>query len=98
MFSFNYYDSKLVGKVTNTFISDKGIAIHRMYKPNSVSKKIINCYVVTEKNYNNKGEAYIDIDYTCHGNPKRHSYVPHIHKLVKDEAGKLIRGKWEVFQ
>ena len=64
----------------------------------SVSKKVINGYVATERYYNSKGEAYLDIDYTCHGNPKRHPYVPHIHRWHKNEAGILERGEWEVFQ
>ena len=91
--------------------SDTISAIHRLFKklvkhltaissgkPNSASKKVINGYVATERYYNSKGEAYLDIDYTCHGNPKRHPYVPHIHRWHKNEAGILERGEWEAFQ
>lgn len=81
-----------------TFISGSGVQIPSNGRPNSVSKKIIGGYVVSERYYNNKGEAYLDIDYTCHGNPKAHPYVPHIHRWTKDESGILKRGKWEVFQ
>ena len=97
-FKYNFYHSKLVKKVTNTNISSQGVSIPTKYIPNSVSKKIINGYVVTERYYNEKGEAYLDIDYTCHGNPKRHPFVPHIHKWTKDENGELKRGSWEKFQ
>ncbi|MCQ2087033.1 MAG: hypothetical protein MJZ37_03050 [Bacilli bacterium] len=97
-FSYNFCHSSLVQKVTDTFISDQGVSIPKIGKPNSVSKKIIDGYVVTERYYNSKGEVYLDIDYTCHGNPKRHPIVPHIHRWNKNEAGILERGGWEVFQ
>lgn len=97
-FGFNFYHSKLVKKVTTTVLSDKGVSIPKVFKANCVSKKIINGYVVTERYYNNKGEAYLDIDYTCHGNPKKHPYVPHIHRWYKDENGNLKRDEWEAFQ
>jgi hypothetical protein len=64
---------------------------------NSVIKKIVGGYVVSERYYN-KGEAYLDIHYTCHGNPKTHPVVPHIHRWSKDENGVLKPGKWEDFQ
>lgn len=96
-FHYNFLGSKLVKKVTNTFISDKGVSIKKIGHPNSVSKKIIGGYVVTERYYNNKGEAYLDIDYTCHGNPAVHPFVPHIHRWTYID-GKLQRGGWEKFQ
>ena len=95
---YNFYNSKLVRKVTNTIISTQGVSIPIKHIPNSVSKKIINGYVVTERYYNEKGEAYLDIDYTCHGDSKNHPYVPHIHRWTKDENGELKRGPWEKFQ
>ena len=68
-------------------------------KPNSVVKKIADGYVLSERYYNEIGEAYLDIDYTCHGNPKTHPEVPHIHRWRKDENGCLIRNKkWESFE
>lgn len=97
-FRYNFCHSSLVKKVSETFISDPGVSIPRFGKPNSVSKKVINGYIATERYYNINGEAYLDIDYTCHGNPKRHPYVPHIHRWRKNESGILERGEWEVFQ
>lgn len=95
---FNFYKSSKVETVTQLFIAEKGESIPTNFIPNSVAKKVINDCVVTERYYNDKGEAYLDIDYSCHGNPKRHPSVPHIHMWFKDENGILIRGEWEDFQ
>ena len=97
-FGYNFCHSSLVRKVTHFYISDQGVSISKTGTPNSVTKRIVNQFVVEERFYNSKGEAYLDIDYTCHGNPKRHPYVPHIHRWHKNEAGILERGDWEVFQ
>ena len=95
---YNFNDSKLVGKVIATSIRSQGESIPKNGKPNTVIKKIIGGYVVSERYYNSNGEAYLDIDYTCHGNPKSHPVVPHIHRWIKDENGKLQRQPWEVFK
>lgn len=96
--NYNFFKSKLVGKVMSTLISGKGISIPVKNIPNSVLKKVIDGHVITERYYNEKGEAYLDIDYTCHGCQKSHPYVPHIHKWEKDNAGLLIRKKMEKFK
>ena len=95
---YNFKDSKLVGKVLKTSISGKGVSISKNGAPNSVIKKAINGFVVTERYYNNKGEAYLDIDYTCHKNPKAYPCVPHIHWWYHDDNGKLVRSDWEAFK
>lgn len=42
--------------------------------------------------YDEKGNAYKDVDYTDHGNPKRHK-VPHTHIInIKDKIDRK-RGK-----
>ena len=97
-FRYNFMHSKLVGKVVETLVSGQGASIPKAGRPNSVVKKIIDGYVVTERYYNNKGEAYLDIDYTCHKNPSAHPYVPHIHRWKSDEHGELQRQQWEKFQ
>lgn len=94
----NFRNSKLVQTVTDYSWRAEHVNIPSKHKANSVIKKIVNGYVVTERYYNNKGEAYLDIDYTCHGRPNVHPEVPHIHKWTKDENGNLHRGKWENFQ
>ena len=44
--------------------------------------------------YDEDGNAYLDIDYTDHGNPKTHPIVPHQHHIVMKD-GKPDRGKDE---
>ena len=95
----NFKHSKLVEKVDNYFAWLNHDSIPSTCKPNTVIKKIVGGYVVSERYYNSKGEAYLDIDYTCHGNPKTHPEVPHIHRWYKDEKGCLQRSKkWESFE
>lgn len=94
----NFKKSKLVGTVNDWWSYQSGKSIPTNFRPNSVVKKIVNGYVVSERYYNNKGEAYLDIHYTCHGNPVTHPAVPHIHRWTKDENGKLHIGQWEDFQ
>lgn len=88
----------MVKKVTKTFVSSQSVSITKYGTPNSVIKKIIDGYVVTERYYNDKDEAYLDIDYTCHKNTDTHPYVPHIHRWIPDENGNLKRQQWEKFQ
>ena len=96
--AYNFRKSKLVGKVAIVHRWGSGSSVPMEFKRNSVIKKIVDGYVVSERYYNNEGKAYLDIDYTCHGNPKTHPNVPHIHRWVKDESGILRRGKQEDFQ
>lgn len=93
----NFCNSKLVGTVENhsTYIDRKTVPL--IHIPNSVIKKIVDDFVVSERYYNDKGEPYLDIDYTCHGNPYTHPVVPHIHRWTKNKEGKFSRGKWEEF-
>jgi len=93
----NYLNSKLVGRVEEHFVIWEQRKIPVTLNPNSVAIRVVNCYVVTERYYNEKGEPYLDIDYTCHGTPVNHPVVPHIHKWVKDENGHYTRKKWEAF-
>ena len=98
-FKCNFLKSTLVKRVEDFFISYQGVSIPSKGKPNSVTKKIVNGYVVTERYYDQKGEAYLDIDYTDHGNPHTHPEVPHIHRWTKDDNGNLSRAKkWESFK
>lgn len=94
----NFRNSKLVKTVTNYSRSGENVNIPSKHRKNSVIKKIIGNYVVSERYYNDKGEAYLDIDYTCHGRPNVHPEVPHIHRWIKDENGNLHRSKWEKFK
>lgn len=95
---YNFKGSKLVKVVTDYYRFSQGQSVPSRFKPNSVIKKIVGGYVVSERYYNNKGEAYLDIHYTCHGNPRTHPIVPHIHRWSKDKNGVLKPDKWEDFQ
>lgn len=59
--------------------------------PNSVIRVYNNGELKTERYFNSMGNAYLDIDYTDHGNPKIHSSVPHEHKIHFDKNGNPIR-------
>ena len=47
---------------------------------NGVGKNI--ALKIQERYYDENGEAKMDVDYTNHGNPKRHPKVPHRHRWV----------------
>lgn len=96
---YNFLNSKCVNKVTWCSAYGKGESIPSKSRPNSVIKKVVDGYVVSERYYNEKGEAYLDIDYTCHGNPTTHPEVPHMHRWNRSENGDLSRNKkWESFK
>ena len=96
---YNFLNSKSIKKVTYCLSSGKGASIPSKSKPNSVIKKIIDGYVTTERYYDEKGDAYLDIDYTCHGNPATHPEVPHMHHWFINNKGELERNKkWESFK
>ena len=58
--------------------------------PNSVSQKIKNGRITTGRYYDPKGKAYLDIDYTNHGDSATHSTVPHQHIITLDKNGKSM--------
>lgn len=93
---YNFKNSLLVRKVNICVSIGKGGKIGNEYKPNSVIKKVIDGFVVSERYFNQEGKAYLDIDYTCHGNPYTHPVVPHIHRWWYIN-GKFIRGEMEDF-
>ena len=79
-----------INKTTDSKVSMTG-------KPNSVTQKVKDGKVVSERYYDEDGNAYLDIDYTDHGNPKTHPTVPHQHPIVMKD-GKPYRGKDEEVQ
>jgi hypothetical protein len=90
--------SSEVGKVSSGKIVGIGEKIPNTSTPNSVVQKRDGDKVIAERYYNEKGEPYLDIDYTDHGNPKRHPIVPHKHSikyengtLKREEPGKAIK-------
>lgn len=96
--SYNSAQSQSIRIVTSEKILDtteKHGQIPIKAEPNSVIVHIINESLVSERYYDENGDAYLDIDYTNHGNSVTHPVVPHQHRWVKDKNGKLKRGKWE---
>lgn len=94
---YNFKKSKLVKKVVVVKSINGRVSIPRLGTPNSVIKRIVDGLIVSERYYNENGDAYLDIDYTCHQNPKTHPYVPHIHIWYYDENRNLKRSKMEKF-
>ena len=71
------------------------VSLESISEPNSVAKKIVDGCVVTERYYDELGEAYLDIDYSNHYDSIGHPKVPHFHTLHVNKDGKLIRTKLE---
>ena len=95
--TYNKAGSSSVGRVesVNSW-KDNHKSLPAYGKPNSVTqKKYKDGNLITERYYNENGEAYLDIDYTNHGNPKTHPVVPHQKKKKKDKSGNLSRKDWE---
>lgn len=89
---YNSAGSKDV-KVVLSVLTSKEHSVSETSIPNSVTiKEDKNGNKISERYYDNDGKAYLDIDYTNHGNPARHPVVPHQHK-ISWEDGKMNRGK-----
>ena len=76
-----------IKKEENYSIPIKGV-------PNSVTIIRKNGIVHQERYYDKDGNPHLDIDYSDHGNPKKHPVVPHEHKWTRLPNGKYKRGKW----
>lgn len=79
-------DVKLVNEV-NIIDKDSHPKMPTRDKPNSVTKLIHDGQVDQERYYDGNGDVYLDIDYSNHGNSKRHPIVPHQHTWIKDDDG-----------
>ena len=79
--NFNNAGSNSVGQVDKINSIGKNDDMPRKSDPNSVTKKVVGGIVKTERYFDKNGEPYLDIDYTDHGNPKRHPIVPHEHSI-----------------
>ena len=69
-------------KVVKSVSTSTSHSLPKTSEPNSVEIVYKNGKKTTERYYDGKGKAYLDIDYTDHGNPKMHPKVPHQHKIV----------------
>lgn len=65
---------------------EKKIPIHNT--PNSVVEKIIDNKIVTRRFFGKNGKVKLDIDFTNHGNPKKHPIVPHAHSWKPTQKNK----------
>lgn len=86
--NYIYFDKTnyLVMQTTNHTISIIGV-------PNSVCQKLdASGNVVKERYYDKNGNPLVDIDYTDHGNPKKHPKVPHKHWWDCSDPKNPIRG------
>ena len=89
---FNGYNSagsrdvKVVTSVSHTTIH----SLPNTSDPNSVSIKYRDGKAVSERYYDKEGKAYLDIDYSDHGNKTAHPVVPHQHK-IEWKNGKMHR-------
>ena len=95
--TYNTAGSSSVKKV-NIVANGSMHSVPKTYKPNSVFRNSGKNGLISERYYNNKGEPYLDIDYTNHGNTKTHSIVPHQHSiyynnglLEREEPGRRIK-------
>ncbi len=62
-------------------IKDHGVTIKDI--PNSVNQKYNEKGdLISERYYDGNGNAYLDIDYSNHGNPNTHPIVPHQHSIT----------------
>lgn len=78
---YNFAGSKSVNAVTYKTLT-KSQKVPMTAKSNSVKAKIDGKgKTIQERYYDSHGKAYLDIDYTDHGNRKMHPHVPHEHQI-----------------
>ena len=70
-------------------------SIPKTSSPNTVIRNYKNGALSSERYFGSDGKAYLDIDYSDHGNPSTHPFVPHQHNITFDNDGKMHRGKGE---
>ena len=90
---FNSAGSQSVGEVDSVKVTADEHSVPAHGEPNSVSQNYKNGSLDSERYYDGNGDAYLDIDYTDHGNPKTHPTVPHEHNIWFDDNGGLHRGR-----
>lgn len=88
--NYNTAGSKSVRNVTSVSHLTDAHKVPMQGKKDSVTKVSRDGTMVTERYYDSSGKAYLDIDYTNHGNPKMHPDVPHEHKIQWNN-GEIIR-------
>ena len=89
---YNIAKSNSVRKVDSTKKVNDAHDMPIESEPNSVIQNYKKGNLTTERYYGEDGKAYLDIDYTNHGNPKMHPNVPHEHN-ISFESGHFTREK-----
>ncbi len=90
---YNSAGSSSVGKVDSITTLSNVHSVPTTSDPNSVTKNYKDGKLNSERYYDEDGNAYLDIDYSNHGNPWTHPQVPHEHSISFDENGNMHRGK-----
>lgn len=90
---YNGAGSKSVGQVDTVNITSDNHSVPTKGEPNSVTKDYKDGKLSSERYYGEDGNAYLDIDYSDHGNPKTHPTVPHEHIIWFDDDGGFHRGR-----
>lgn len=94
---FNNAGSSSVQQVDSIKVITDAHSISMTGDSNSVTQSYENGKLTQERYYDSNGNAYLDIDYSDHGNPKTHPTVPHQHHITWNN-GKPRRGKDEEIQ
>lgn len=90
---YNSAGSSSVGKVDSVTTISNSHSVPTTSTPNSVTKNYKDGKLSSERYYGDDGKAYLDIDYSDHGNPATHPRVPHEHSISFDDNGNMHRGK-----
>ena len=90
---FNSAGSDSVGEVDSVNVAADEHTTDKTGTKNSVTQYFKDGKLSSERYYDGNGDAYLDIDYSDHGNPKTHPNVPHEHDIWFDENGGFHRGK-----
>ena len=92
---FNTAGSSSIGEVDSKTKVTGAHSIPMQGASNSVTQLYDNNgNLVQERYYGEDGNAYLDIDYSDHGNPKTHPTVPHQHHITWQD-GEPHRGRGE---
>lgn len=90
---YNAAGSSKVKAVDDVIIMQDAHDVPASGIPDSVVQNYKGGKINSERYYDSDGNAYLDIDYTDHGNPKTHPNVPHEHDIWFDDDGGFHRGK-----
>lgn len=88
------YDVRKVDKINKIDTTDNKNKLGIKGEPNSVAKNYKHGRMIQERYYNEKGDVYLDIDYTDHGNPKFYPIIPHQHNWYRNKLGEITRTQW----